>query len=237
MACNDNKLKSNCGPKRFATCVYYESDIPEWSDLSEEQCVVIEETTEDLYNKVTELIDELNVEGFSTDCDKIEIEEVDGKITIQSLLKTYLTLFELLLCDGESTDDSGTDGPSNDIDISDWGINLDCYKDVCSEPIKTLSELIKQIAEKHCTKCVDVNKIAAHTTYTSPLPDVIVIEPIANAIFVTLPSLFCQIVKVKVKGLSRGSRLTNTVDGTIEYVFSDNEYAEFIFDGNEIIKL
>lgn len=68
MACGSKKIKYTCGQKQFAVCTYYETDVPEWSSLLEEDCVVIEETTEELYNEVTDIKDSLDNSELGDDC-------------------------------------------------------------------------------------------------------------------------------------------------------------------------
>lgn len=230
--CND-KIKNSCGNrKNYATCIYYESDVPDWSELKDETCVVIEETTQELYNKLTEIINNIDVSGFETDCDNITILKEGGVITIKSLLQTYLNLFETILCPNTSK------GEPNDIDVSGWGLDLSCYSDVCNNEIKYLSQLLISMTEKQCKHCIEVETIESNKVYTeATLPDVILVKSSNSAIEITLPSTFCKIVTVKVKGLSNNSFITNDIDTSNEYALSDNEKIQFVFDGTNIISI
>ena len=68
--CNDRK--NYCGDKMSSICTMYEGELPNWSELNEEICVTIEETTEEFYNqnikqKDANLVFEKNI------CDLLEI--------------------------------------------------------------------------------------------------------------------------------------------------------------------
>ena len=45
-ACNNRKY--SCGEKISSICTMYEGELPNWSELNEEICATIEETTEEL---------------------------------------------------------------------------------------------------------------------------------------------------------------------------------------------
>lgn len=54
MSCGKYTLKDTCGPKKYAICTYFQGELPEWSDLDED-CVTLEETTQELYDHITEM--------------------------------------------------------------------------------------------------------------------------------------------------------------------------------------
>ena len=55
--CRDTNLKYNCGDKRQnARCVLYEGYIPNYSKLLDEDCITLEETTEELYKNQEEIL-------------------------------------------------------------------------------------------------------------------------------------------------------------------------------------
>jgi polyhydroxyalkanoate synthesis regulator phasin len=66
MSCT-GKIKNNCR-KVNSSCVSYENEVPEFSDLYEEGCLSIEETTEDLYNLIGDIKEELDFESLRNGC-------------------------------------------------------------------------------------------------------------------------------------------------------------------------
>ena len=88
--CND-KIKQRC-KKVFSACTMYEKDLPEFSSLTD--CISIEDTTEELYELVGEIREDLNYENIDFEC-----------LTEPSEINTN-SLFQLLItkiCELEST--------------------------------------------------------------------------------------------------------------------------------------
>lgn len=54
MACND-KISNLCGNKTYAACVDYEGTVNSQSELINDECLSIEETTQDIYNQLEDL--------------------------------------------------------------------------------------------------------------------------------------------------------------------------------------
>lgn len=143
MTCG-NKIKNTCGKKVFAECVYYEGDKPEWSELDD--CSVIEETTEEIYNKLTEILNLIDVSDFESDCEDLTILQSGGQVTLKTLLQTLLNVAEGIKC-GEIT-------IKEDVDISKWNLDLDCLSEPCDTPITKLSVLIQTMITKMCECCL-----------------------------------------------------------------------------------
>lgn len=66
MGCD--KINHRCGKKQYAVCVAYESAIPEYSELSEQECVSVEETTLDLYSLITGIKNDIDVSALDLEC-------------------------------------------------------------------------------------------------------------------------------------------------------------------------
>lgn len=64
MACGD-KTNLRCGTIQYAVCVKYEGELPEYSEL---ECANIEETTEELYNLITEIKEQTDMSQLEADC-------------------------------------------------------------------------------------------------------------------------------------------------------------------------
>lgn len=71
MGCNKNKIGNSCLEKQHAICVKYETDLPEWSEIDD--CYVsLEHTTEELYEEVTKIKDEIDNTKLKSDCLEVE---------------------------------------------------------------------------------------------------------------------------------------------------------------------
>jgi hypothetical protein len=76
------KNKHACGTKNYATCIEYQGTLPEFSVL--EDCVDLEETTEELYTLIGEIKEEIYVTAV-TSCETLPVEKT-VKTLIQFLL-------------------------------------------------------------------------------------------------------------------------------------------------------
>lgn len=81
MACGKQDL--TCGKKQPATCVKYEGELPEYSEL--DTCATIQETTEELYQLVTGIREDLDLTEIDFGC-LTEPQEVNQKTVIQLLI-------------------------------------------------------------------------------------------------------------------------------------------------------
>ena len=84
MGCND-KIKHKCGTKNYATCIDYEIPTPEFSDLYEETCITLSDTTEDVYTLIGGILQQLNVSSITSECEGLPST------------KTILTLIQYLV--------------------------------------------------------------------------------------------------------------------------------------------
>lgn len=152
MGCGD-KIKHTCGKKVKAICTQYDGNIPDFSELKDEDCVTIEETTEDIYEILEDIKDnQLDLSDLGQSC--IEYEELDGEITIPNAL----IALEESICEIKEeiglSDDNGSNSSSN-LDLT--GLNLDykCLSDPCNNPIKDLKTLLQALIDKVCDCCPD----------------------------------------------------------------------------------
>lgn len=67
MGCNGASIKNTCGTKQYATCVYYEKEVPAFSSITD-SCITLEDTTLDIYNILGDIKDELNLSGLVGSC-------------------------------------------------------------------------------------------------------------------------------------------------------------------------
>ena len=80
------KIKGNC-KKVLANCTSFEGKVPEFSRLTEEGCLSIEETTSDIYSIITDIKEDLNLEGLRGTCVTYptEIKILDAFAALQTL--------------------------------------------------------------------------------------------------------------------------------------------------------
>lgn len=55
-----NEVKHTCAEKNYATCISYETPVPAFSGLTRITCRTLEETTEDLYDILGGVKEEIN---------------------------------------------------------------------------------------------------------------------------------------------------------------------------------
>lgn len=141
MSCTDKK-KQRC-PKVYANCVSYESEVNTDSALKNENCLTIEETTQDIYNQLGKIATVTDLSNLGNNC--LTYPKVDNKYQLKDVLKK----FEEKLCDLDTTDPSKECININS-DITSWGLNLECLEDACGEQITTFKGLLQAIITKIC---------------------------------------------------------------------------------------
>ena len=86
-------IKKTCGGRQEASCTFYDPQLPEFSKI-EEDCVTLEDTTEDTYVLITEIKEEINLENLGGNCLTYSLTE--GKIIVkEALLKQETEICEL----------------------------------------------------------------------------------------------------------------------------------------------
>lgn len=137
-----SKRKHNCGTNINATCVIYEGYLPEDSELLDEGCVVIEETTEELYKMVEEIEDNIDLSDLGNSCIDYEEEEV-GEIKV----KEALVKFEEEICDIK---DQLENLPSDTTGINVDNIDTSCLVDPCGTGLNSPDDILQAIITKLC---------------------------------------------------------------------------------------
>lgn len=94
-ACNNRKY--SCGEKISSICTIYDGELPEWSELNDELCVTIEETTEELYNQVADIKESLDTSNLGDSClqypNNEDIKQKDANLVFE---KTLCDLLEIV---------------------------------------------------------------------------------------------------------------------------------------------
>ena len=131
MSCK-NKIKNTCVSKQYATCVYYELDLPEISSL-DSSCVTLEETTQELYSFIEYIKESVNIEGLTTDCE--DLTELS--------IKDIFELQQNKICSLEDKVEELESKTICDMSITECGLDLQNIVDICGEQPETVSELLQ----------------------------------------------------------------------------------------------
>lgn len=135
--CN-NEVKSTCTDKSYATCIYYELDVPEYSSLKDLNCTTLEETTKETYDLITKIKSETDLSSLGEAC--LEYVKEAGILTVKSVLLTYeeeicalkekvRVLEEEAICD-------------KNIEAC---LDLTGLTDQCDTPVTTLKQLLEYL--------------------------------------------------------------------------------------------
>lgn len=136
MSCR-GKIKQTCGVKVFAACVSYEKEVPSYSPLHEEGCLTIEETTEDLYNQVGILREEINISELGQLClTYVPVGQV-------AKVKDVLIKYEQEICDLKEKVKTLQETAICNMDITNCGLDLSGINDQCENPVQTLADLLQ----------------------------------------------------------------------------------------------
>lgn len=90
MACGKYNIKDSCTDRAYATCNFYQTELPLWSELENQDCVTIEETTEELYNEVSDIKDQLDTESLGQKCLEYPTN-TEGDVTQLEVNETFET--------------------------------------------------------------------------------------------------------------------------------------------------
>lgn len=89
---NCNKIKHTCGSKNYSTCIDYEGTVNVDSELDDNSCLTIEETTQDIYNQ----LENLDLSALGELC--LDYVTVEGK----NIVKNVLLKHEEKICELEA---------------------------------------------------------------------------------------------------------------------------------------
>lgn len=131
------------GVRLYATNVMYQTELPEWSYLKDEKCVVTEDTTTELYNEIDKLRSDITKDEL---CDKVDyVVDDDGIVSYrEGVLKNSLAICELF---SEITN-SYEETLVQDLSCLDWKTLK--VEDNCGQEIvpKNLCEALQRIIDK-----------------------------------------------------------------------------------------
>lgn len=135
MSCG--KRRDTCGSKVNSVCVDYNGNIPDVTKLTDTDCATIEETTEDLYEIVSELSEQTTLDNLSNTCTQVGSNKI-GDI---------VTKHDEILCDLLYQVNTQNDP---DLDIASLGLDYKCLGNGCATGLDTLGNLLQAIIDKLC---------------------------------------------------------------------------------------
>lgn len=134
-----NKVKSTCVERTYATCVQYETPLPDFSKIIDQDCVTVEDTTEDLYSLVEDIRSDIDLSALGESC--LEYVQVGNKNIVKNVLLTY----EQEICALQTrVTELETEAICNK-DITQCGLDLTGLVDQCDTPITTLGQLLEYL--------------------------------------------------------------------------------------------
>ena len=142
--CCGKKLKHTCGTKIPSTCVPYELEVPEVSKLHEEKCLVVEDTTKDIYELLTSIKESINLENLDKSC--LDIDKEKDSYTKENTFKVNDVLQALIHkgCGSESSTES------NDINFILQNLDYKCLNAECDTKPSNLFQFFQLLIDKIC---------------------------------------------------------------------------------------
>ena len=144
MKCSNNKLKNTCGIKTPSRCVFYDLDLPEFSKLSIlNECITIEETTNDLYNITDLVLSSIDTKDLGKQCLTYKVSQNKYKPSENIIfIKDILLKFEEEICELKNE----TDSNSND----SLELDFKCLTNPCNNEINSLKDLLQILINEVC---------------------------------------------------------------------------------------
>lgn len=139
-----DKIEDTCGKKINSRCVDYEGEVNSQSELEQEGCLNLHETTEDIYDQLEDIQTSIDLSDFKEDC--IEYEQEGETLKVNEVLKGL----QDKVCELAETEEGCH--PIFDADITCLGLDLDCLStDPCGDPITTFKQLIQAMITQACS--------------------------------------------------------------------------------------
>jgi len=136
MSCN--KRRDTCGGKVNSICVDYNGNIPDITKLDNKDCNTVEDTMQDLYEIVSDIHKQTNIDELSNTCTNV------GSGKIKDIVKKH----DEILCDLLETVETNNNA---NLDISNLGLDKKCLADDCATGLNTLKDLLQAIIDKLCS--------------------------------------------------------------------------------------
>jgi len=142
--CNQ-KIKHTCGNIVFADCTSYEGTVNTDSQYDENDCLSIEETTEDIYEQLEDIRTEINLDELGEKC-LTYVPTVEGKTIVKNVLLKHeeeICLLKERIAELEARQ-------LCDFPITDCNLDFMCLADACGGSVTTVGELLQALITKSC---------------------------------------------------------------------------------------
>ena len=134
-----NKIKHTCSTTNYSTCVHYEGSVNTDSQYDENDCLSIEETTQDIYNQ----LENLDLSALGELC--LSYVQEDNK----NIVKNVLLKFEEEICNLKEELETVKNRPLCEMPLGDC-VDTKCLVDACSENISTVGQLLQALVDINC---------------------------------------------------------------------------------------
>lgn len=136
--------KYTCGDTRAnARCVFYDLNVPEFSNIAEEECLTIHETTEDVYKLIEWIKQSIDLEELDPSCFETEkVQDIYFKNMNRFLIKDVIKELRDEVCQIKDT--------MNDGDPDNLGLDLKCLVAPCGDQITSLKDLLQVLIDEIC---------------------------------------------------------------------------------------
>lgn len=135
-----NKVKNTCASKTFAICTSYEGTINSGSEYTDESCLSIEETTQDIYNQ----LEQLDLSDLGESC--LDYVEEDGKLLVKNVLLKY----EQEICSLKEEVEELKNRPFCNQPITSCITDFSCLSLPCDNSIITVKDWMLAVQAKLC---------------------------------------------------------------------------------------
>ena len=140
-----NKVKHTCGTTNYSTCIHWEGDVNPQSEYTTEDCLSLEETTQDQYNQLENIWNEIDLSELGENCLEYLLDENDKIVVKNVLLK-----FEEEICNLKEELELVKNRQVCDIPITECLPDLGCLALPCDTSITTLGDWMLAVQTKIC---------------------------------------------------------------------------------------
>lgn len=137
---NCNKIKHTCGSIVFADCTSYEGTVNADSEFNENNCLSIEQTTQDIYNQ----LDNLDLSALGESC--LTYVTIEGK----NIVKNVLLKHEEKICELQARVLELENRQFCDLPVTDCDLDFSCLELPCEAQILTAKDLFQALINKVC---------------------------------------------------------------------------------------
>lgn len=145
-----------CGKRHEARCTFYNTSVPTWSSLVNEDCVTLEETTAETYVELNSFRERFDLDNIVADCITFTYADSDNK----KMSEVVHAIQDSICALETSITNSGTTAIC-DVSIATCGLDTDCLDDACGTGLSTVKDVIQALITKVCELETRINAATA----------------------------------------------------------------------------